>query len=163
MIYFIGHTDYIKIGYTNDISSRLKALQVGSPIELKMIGLIDGDMEYELFIHNKFNHLKIRGEWFKYTKEIENFILSFDNKLLWEKGYIDDKKNSKSIIYDCRIDSGLTATECANLLSVSRQAFSKMEVKSSTGRITISKISKILDAMGYEYQHRAVKKNHNFT
>lgn len=89
MIYFIENknSEAIKIGYTgNDINKRLSELQIATPEELKLIGVMDGEIKEEKKLHLKFNELLIRGEWFKSTKELNNFILenikiSFKNEI----------------------------------------------------------------------------------
>lgn len=73
MIYFIqsGRSDRIKIGYcASDPNTRLRQLQCGNPEDLRLIAVRDGDMEAEAYWHERFAHLRIRGEWFKWCDEI---------------------------------------------------------------------------------------------
>ncbi len=76
IIYFIQNieTKNIKIGSTCNFVQRLSQLifQINyedfeDPYDT------DGKFE-ECKLHDQFNHLKIRGEWFQYKNELENFI-----------------------------------------------------------------------------------------
>ncbi len=71
-------TEFYKIGITNDVNTRISQLQVGSPQKLKYILSAEADMEdfmgkeiryLEQLLHKNYSSLKIRGEWFKLTKE----------------------------------------------------------------------------------------------
>lgn len=63
----------IKIGYTRqDPSQRLANLQTGSPTILKIVGLIEGNVESSL--HVKFASDRIHGEWFNPSQKILDFI-----------------------------------------------------------------------------------------
>lgn len=75
MIYFIqSHNRYLKIGTTINVESRIKGLQTGSPIKLKVVGILDGSYATEAGLHDMFNHLHHNGEWFRYTDELKWFI-----------------------------------------------------------------------------------------
>ncbi|MBW2003075.1 MAG: GIY-YIG nuclease family protein [Deltaproteobacteria bacterium] len=80
MIYFIrsGKKGAIKIGYSkNNIKDRMGELQVGSPELLTLIGVMEGNINKEKELHRKFKKYLIRGEWFRPSAEIKNFI--FEN------------------------------------------------------------------------------------
>ena len=94
MIYFIKHTEYVKIGFTNDINNRLSQLQVSSPIKLFILGLIEGTVEDEYMYHLKFKNLHCHGEWFKYTDEINKFIETLNRDLMWKYGF-DEQESSE--------------------------------------------------------------------
>lgn len=69
MIYFIqqGSDGPVKIGHVEGdafFKSRLNNLQVGSPIKLNLLGVMDGSKEKEAEIHSEFAAQRIRGEWF---------------------------------------------------------------------------------------------------
>lgn len=76
MVYFVQATlsKMIKIGLTSEksLASRLGALQIGCPEELKLLKLIDTHTEGQ--VHKKFAHLRVRGEWFKPNQELLDFI-----------------------------------------------------------------------------------------
>lgn len=74
MIYFIETQGLVKIGYSNDPKRRFQMLATGCPTECTLIAVCEGDMTLEKSIHEKFKHLRLRGEWFAFTPEINGFI-----------------------------------------------------------------------------------------
>lgn len=74
MIYFVSQNKHLKIGYSNDPAFRVKCLQTSSPIKLKLIATMPGDSKTESGLHYMFNHLRARGEWFRYTDELKLFV-----------------------------------------------------------------------------------------
>ena len=61
----LGH---VKVGKSEDIESRLRALQTSNPSQLRVVGKIDANRERD--IHVRYGHLRIRGEWFTETAEL---------------------------------------------------------------------------------------------
>ena len=79
MIYFISVNDtYVKIGYARNVQARLGDLQVSSPYDLNVLKVTEGSMKDESIIHQKFKHLRKRGEWFFLVPELQRFIESCD-------------------------------------------------------------------------------------
>lgn len=159
MIYFIQHTDYLKIGYTNDINIRLSDLQVSCPIKLKVLGLIEGTRKEESEYHKKFKHLGSSGEWFRCTSELLEFTETLDKTLLWKHGFIsDDSLSPLGIIKSCRLKENISLQDLADLIGITKQSINDMEVREIQGKTTLSSIIKCLDAMGYKFEYRAIKK-----
>lgn len=67
MIYFAycGSLDRLKIGTTTELKKRLSALQTGCPEPLELIGTIPGGRVEEAALHREFQHLRLKGEWFR--------------------------------------------------------------------------------------------------
>jgi len=65
-VYFIQGIDggLIKIGSTSDVKSRLKTLQAGSPVLLRVLGSIEGSLTGELGLHKRLAAYRTHGEWF---------------------------------------------------------------------------------------------------
>lgn len=68
-IYVITDLDFCKIGIARDPKERLGDLQVGNPIELKLIYYTPIHDDKQAFylesrIHRKLKYLKMSGEWF---------------------------------------------------------------------------------------------------
>lgn len=99
IIYFIldSYSNAVKIGYTTlkGFSKRLENLQVGTPYDLKILGTIWGNKKIEKELHSKFKYLHIRGEWFTYSKELEEYLNES-----WDFSIIEslDKKLYKKLI-----------------------------------------------------------------
>lgn len=68
-VYFVTAEglDLVKIGFTeNDPLKRLSALQTGSPLKLRILGLIEGvSLQIEKSIHQILADHRIIGEWFE--------------------------------------------------------------------------------------------------
>jgi hypothetical protein len=60
----------MKIGVARDFRKRMAGLQVASPHELAIRSVILGNREVEAAMHDKFRHLRMRGEWFTGSREI---------------------------------------------------------------------------------------------
>lgn len=75
-LYFIEAvgTEFIKIGRSANPDRRLKQLSTGSPVELRLIGVISGGAEIEKELHKQFDHLRERLEWFRATPELRGFV-----------------------------------------------------------------------------------------
>lgn len=91
-LYFITDGEFIKIGISDDPRFRLKGMQTGSPrtLYLEYCGNTADAYVQEQYLHNKFKHLRVRGEWFKYTDEIKDQIeLSRNNEEYFESRLLD--------------------------------------------------------------------------
>jgi hypothetical protein len=84
-------SEAVKIGKANNVDERFSSLQTGNPNELIILHQIKCDSEDLAFIlekdyHNKFSHLSLRGEWFKYDKEaFQNFFIEEINFKMKQK------------------------------------------------------------------------------
>jgi DNA-binding MarR family transcriptional regulator len=69
VVYFIGNANSgpIKIGFTSseEPSNRLRSLQTASPVELKVLGYINGGAKVEGRIHSFLHLHRLKGEWFE--------------------------------------------------------------------------------------------------
>jgi len=62
---------FVKIGSTTQLSIRLSCLQISSPYEVKLLGLVP---ESEEELQTRFQHLLCRGEWYHLRDELSSFI-----------------------------------------------------------------------------------------
>lgn len=76
MIYIVraGRRGHFKIGITMDFQQRLMELQVGCPVGLIEHHLEPGDIKLEKAIHRSLKAHCSRGEWFKASPEVMDFI-----------------------------------------------------------------------------------------
>ena len=158
MIYFIKHTEYIKIGYTDlKIQNRLSQLQVSCPVKLEVLGLINGDIDDEKKYHVKFANFSSSGEWFEIHPEIIDFINGLDTELMWKYGFIERESSPIGIIKSCRLEIDLSMEELGKRLGLTKQSVSDMQKREINGSITIKTVCRTLKAMGYKFEYRAVK------
>lgn len=75
-VYFIEATDLdaVKIGIAADPEQRLGILQSCCPVELHILATAAGTPLFERYLHAKFAPQRIRGEWFKLSGPIADFI-----------------------------------------------------------------------------------------
>lgn len=73
-IYFIRQGHAVKIGFSQNVFRRLQFLQTCHHEELSIMAEIPGAPCEEVVVHRKFQHLRIRGEWFRLEPELEQFI-----------------------------------------------------------------------------------------
>ena len=75
-VYFIqeGTTGKIKIGYSSNPHERLKSHQTSNSSTLRILGIIEGNIESEQLIHKRFEKFKVTGEWFEPVDSLLTFI-----------------------------------------------------------------------------------------
>jgi hypothetical protein len=84
MVYVLeaNHFEYIKIGYAKSFKKRLFNIQSGCPFKLRLwLGIFTPRfVEVEKYLHSKFNHCKVRGEWFSPSdNDLDELIDFFNN------------------------------------------------------------------------------------
>jgi hypothetical protein len=93
-IYFIESPEegLIKIGFSNNVKHRLDALQKNYGRPLNILLVKSGTKEDEAVIHEMFNELRIKGEWFAATEKIKEFIKESNSNT--EEDYESDPRDS---------------------------------------------------------------------
>lgn len=73
-IYFIRAAENVKIGFSRDTKRRMAELQTFFPFPLEMLGSIPGSTLTERQMHHRFRSLRVNGEWFRHSSEIDGFL-----------------------------------------------------------------------------------------
>lgn len=81
-VYFIktvADPPMVKIGRSANPRERLAQLQTGSPYDLVLLGVINcrsdkHSQQVESDAHIGFKKERVRGEWFRYTREVRDYI-----------------------------------------------------------------------------------------
>lgn len=74
-VYFISDEDgYIKIGKASNVETRFNQLQTASRQELTVLAVKRGGHVLEGELHERFSHLRVRGEWFKGDEELLDYV-----------------------------------------------------------------------------------------
>jgi hypothetical protein len=75
-VYFISNASgtAIKIGVTTDLPKRLLSLRIANPEELSVVATLPAMWCTEQIVHRYFSTSRIRGEWFRPTEDILEFI-----------------------------------------------------------------------------------------
>lgn len=71
LTYFIFGGDMVKIGTTNNVTQRLRALKNGSPVPLELVGTTSTP---EIELHDRFERLRSHGEWYNINQELQSVI-----------------------------------------------------------------------------------------
>jgi hypothetical protein len=76
ILYFVGPMPDgpVKIGITSDLDRRLLTIRAQSPISVDIFGVMDGNLDVEVRIHERFRHLRRHYEWFTLDDEMRQFI-----------------------------------------------------------------------------------------
>lgn len=70
-VYFIGgDVGAIKIGVSIAPLERLATMQMGSPVKLRILALVEGGMDAEKEYHRLFANHRSHGEWFERHPDI---------------------------------------------------------------------------------------------
>ena len=76
VVYVLRAGEYAKIGRTTNIARRVQELQVGCPIEFEILLCVPGGEEEEKWTLDRFRHLRVRGEWFWLSEELQDWIFA---------------------------------------------------------------------------------------
>lgn len=82
MVYFIRCGRNVKIGRTTTerFEDRLRELQCGNPVELEVLGTIDGaDSWLEAALHRQLARERVRGEWFPLSPHLIRAVAKGEN------------------------------------------------------------------------------------
>jgi hypothetical protein len=70
LVYFVRVDNFVKIGITTGINSRLQSIQVGCPYDCILMGIRGGGAVLEDRLHAHFAADRWRGEWFKVSRSL---------------------------------------------------------------------------------------------
>lgn len=65
LVYFLrapGHA--VKIGFTTNLSERVRTIQHSCPCRLILVGCLHGDLDLERLMKQRFAEHRLHGEWF---------------------------------------------------------------------------------------------------
>jgi len=76
VVYFIEAPSarLIKIGTSRYVDGRIRTLRSGSPVALRLLGCVAGNVDAERELHGRFAKLRKHGEWFRATDDLRRFI-----------------------------------------------------------------------------------------
>ncbi|MGN6147077.1 GIY-YIG nuclease family protein [Rhizobium sp.] len=73
-VYFVKMGEFVKIGFSAGVMSRMKNLNVGFPQTAELLAVIPGTKRTEVCFHQIFAGLNTKGEWFRFEGELEAFM-----------------------------------------------------------------------------------------
>ena len=107
-VYFVraGSTGPIKIGVARNVESRLKALQIGNHLELRLVAVMEcrdraDAYSKEAQFHKIFKEKRIRGEWFSGSIRINNLSELPETERQLLKNDYSCKKSDAKLLASC--------------------------------------------------------------
>lgn len=74
VVYFIQCGEFVKLGFTTDLGRRLSGYLMHTPYDVKVLASMPGDRRLEKSLHRRFVKHHHRGEWFRLSSEILDYI-----------------------------------------------------------------------------------------
>jgi hypothetical protein len=76
LVYFVASegADAVKIGYTENIKSRIGQIRTGCPLNLNVLCVFMGGVREERKFHKEFATVRMNGEWFTLSGRIAAFL-----------------------------------------------------------------------------------------
>lgn len=85
MIYVIqAENGMVKIGCSKHPATRIASIQFNSPLQLRLIAILDGNGADERRLHSRFDQSRRHNEWFAPDREVVLFLAD-----VWGKGLSD--------------------------------------------------------------------------
>jgi hypothetical protein len=76
-VYFVRSGELIKIGFTNNLDTRMSGLQTGNISEIELLAMLHGPRSLERRLHSLFAEHRERGEWFRVNDRLTGFLKSW--------------------------------------------------------------------------------------
>lgn len=73
-VYFLRIGSRVKIGTTTNVDERIAALMTGMPGKAALSYVTKGGRQLETALHRKFAADRVRGEWFRFSDAIKQWI-----------------------------------------------------------------------------------------
>lgn len=93
-IYFVCHDGAVKIGRTNNIKKRMRDIQTSCYSKTELIYTFWSNKDTETELHNVFDDLRLKGEWFLYNAQfvsrLQKYMKTYDAWWNDVKAWIDD-------------------------------------------------------------------------
>lgn len=111
-VYFLADTltQTVKIGTARDVLSRVRVIQLMSPVPLTLLGVIPrAGWDTEASLHRRFRSSRLHGEWFTLTPEIAQTIASSAQSLHSDSGVTVSSPKTRRFLMP---GEGLEAARC---------------------------------------------------
>lgn len=66
--------EFVKIGYSCNVYRRIKTIQSTCPVPVRLLGWVNGGPAVETELHHRFADSRHRGEWYRLTESIREFV-----------------------------------------------------------------------------------------
>lgn len=132
-----GENGPVKIGRASDPAQRLSDLQTAHWETLRLIRVWEGDAAEESALHLQFADLRIRGEWFGFSRSMLSDVslpVIGEEQTFGHTAWIGRPSRFPSILRALMEKSGLSDPDLARLAGTSKQQIFKLR----TGQRSVS-------------------------
>ncbi|MAM13055.1 MAG: hypothetical protein CML23_21905 [Rhizobiaceae bacterium] len=77
-VYFIKSSHFVKIGYSNEPSERIKKIFTSTPLDCELLFCVKGTLRLERQLHSEFAACHHQREWFFYCGKLKAFLTEFE-------------------------------------------------------------------------------------
>lgn len=122
-VYFIqaGEGGPVKIGTALNPTTRVASLQTGHHAELRLLRTASGRRDIEARLHERFRHIHVRGEWYRWCDELRQFIETLpevDPPVLIENWQLDSFRLSQKDVDRLRHQAKQLELEKARMVRI---------------------------------------------
>lgn len=158
MIYFLSDGEYVKIGFSDNVTKRISQIQTANPKDLSVELIIDGDYAFEQKIHNDLKEFSVKGEWFYYSDSVKKYIDKLKSRdLRWSLGFLKQEIELNAL-KKARINAGLSLNDVSEILGLTKQSVFEIEKRFLSGSVSIKTVHKFAKAIGCKFEFRFVRK-----
>jgi len=153
MVYFIvqeenGVDTYLKVGYSEEPTARLSALQTGNPHKLRILFIVPGDEKLERRVQAHLSQDSVHLEWFRITERTRALIdkwtiegrISFNRRVVNVRNL---RQNLKSELANIPFDISINGEVVASVYGPGD--YSSVQIKEDDVRVE----SAVLPRAGY--------------
>lgn len=158
-VYYITDGEFVKIGVTKDLETRLNTLQTGNARELKVLAVIYPKAPYieEAALHYIYKDKRIRGEWYDIKNEVEEIIKSQK-----EHEQALKMQEETTVSKNKKVEGYLSLDDICELFHISRTVGQRLiSTKDFPAMTVISGKPRVSEAEFDEYVKQRMKKGKN--
>lgn len=85
VVYVVRSAGFVKIGYSERLEIRVRALITMTPVKAELVGWMPGGRDLEAHLHERFADQRFSGEWFFETPEMAASFTTFLNPEIPER------------------------------------------------------------------------------
>jgi hypothetical protein len=107
VVYFLRSGEFVKIGTTMRLASRIEAIRTSAAHGIELLGAVRGDYSTERSWHSRFAHLHARGEWFTAAPDLLESIRTAPDLVPNDEALLADPDDEKSEHVHLRVPRAL--------------------------------------------------------
>lgn len=73
-VYFLRAGNTVKIGFSTNLSERLRNIRTGCPEKVRLVKVVAGTMKTERMYHDRYAEYRLDGEWFDLRGRLAKYL-----------------------------------------------------------------------------------------